>query len=869
MRRPWQRRPTRDEDLDDEIRSHFAMAVADRVARGESPDEALAAARREFGNVAHVKEVTRESWGGACLDRLRQDVRYSVRSLPRAPVFAVTAILTLALGIGVTTAMFTVVRGVLLRPLPFASPSELFVVSQLPDGMENIFGLAMADGEYQDFVRATRAFVSTAAYRTYPATLLGAGDPARVPVAAVTPSFFSTLGLRPSLGRVFVNGDDVAGAAGVAIIAASLWRDRFGGDSTIVGRSVTIEGYPKTIVGVMPDGFNFPKRAAVWLPLSTELDPHNARLQVVIGRLKHDMTLELAQAEVRAFAGREERETPPDQRIPGTAKVVGLRDAVVGSARKPILVFALAVGLLVLIACANVSNLTLMRATSRRHELGIRTALGAGRARLVRQLLTESIVIAMIGGILGLGLAVAGVRLLLLTLPDGLLPRAAEVHIDPLVIAVAAIACLAAGLASGTLPAILASRRDPREALSDNSRTTGRAPLRRLFVMAEMGLSLILLIAAGLTIRSFERLQAVDLGFAPGNLLTATLDFPETRYRTAEAIHDVESRVAARIAALPGVRAATAVNWLPLDSTYITGDFTLRDGRPLPSQYMVLKPCVTAGYFATMGIRVLTGRAFLPSDDAASEQVVVISASMARTLWPNGNAVGQQLSFADKPGPRDWMRIIGIVDDVVRNDPASGPIPALYRPIPQVRQIFFINHLTFVARTDGGRDPTAIVGAIRSAIHAVDPEQPVKSIMTMDSRIRATIAEPRFRSLVLVVFSMMALGMAAVGVYGVLAYAVTERSREIGIRMALGASRAAVMRATLRSAIAATFPGVVVGLAGAFAANRLLGQFLFEVRPNDPVSYGTATGVLLLTAICAAVGPARRAARIDPAIAMK
>jgi putative ABC transport system permease protein len=382
-----------------------------------------------------------------------------------------------------------------------------------------------------------------------------------------------------------------------------------------------------------------------------------------------------------------------------------------------------------------------------------------------------------------------------------------------------------------------------------------------------MGLSLVLLIAAGLMIRSFERLQAADLGFAPGNLVTATLDFPETRYRTADAIHDVESRVAERIAGIPGVRAATAVNWLPLDSTYITGDFTLRDGRPLPSDYMVLKPCVTAGYFATMGIRVLEGRTFLPSDDAASEQVVVISASMARTLWPNGNAVGQQLSFADKPGPTDWMRIVGFVDDVVRDDPASGSIPSLYRPIPQVREIFFVNHLTFVARTDG--DPTAIVGAIRSAIHAVDPEQPVESIMTMDSRIRATIAEPRFRSLVLIVFSMMALGMAAVGVYGVLAYAVTERSREIGIRMALGASRATVIRATLRSAMASTLPGVAVGLPIAFAANRALGQFLFEVRPNDPLSYGVATGVLLLTAISAAAGPARRAARIDPVIAMK
>ena len=843
------------------------MAVADRIARGESPDEAMAAARREFGNVTHVKEVARETWGRAWLDRLNQDVRYALRSLPRAPTFAITSILTLALGIGVTTAMFTVVRGVLLRPLPFASPSELFVASHVPESIGSFFGMAMPDHEYRDFSRVTRAFRTTTSYRTYPATLLGAGEPTRVPVAAVTPSFFSTLGVGPQFGRPFTVGDDVPGKSGVVIIGARLWRDTFGADSAVIGRSVTIEGYRKTIVGVMPDGFSFPRSADLWVPLEQDLDSHNARLQVVIGRLARGVTPAMALGELREFAEARDERTPASQQQHATTAVVSLHEAVVGNVRTPLIVFALAVGLLVLIACANVSNLMLMRATSRRHELEIRAALGAGRIRLLRQLLTESVVIALLGGTLGLGIAVAGVRLLLVALPDGLLPRAAEIHVDPVVVAVAAFACIAAGLLSGTLPGIVASRRDPREVLHENARATTRAPLRRLFVIVEMGLSLILLVGAGLMIRSFERLRSVDLGFTPGNLVTATLDFPETKYRTADAIRDVEARVAERLAAISGVRDAAAVDWLPLDSTYIAGDFTLHDGRALPANYVVLKPCVTTNYFATMGIRVREGRGFLASDNASAEQVVVISASMARALWPNGEAVGQQLSFADRPGPGDWMRIVGIVDDVVRNGPSSGTMPSLYRPISQVSQFFFINHLTFVVRADG--DPALLVGAIRSAIHSVDADQPIRSITTMESRISAAIAEPRFRSLVLIVFSVMALALAAIGIYGVLAYAVTERSREIGIRMALGASPAAIVRGMLRNAAGTTLPGVLAGLAGAFAASRLVRRFLFEVRPDDLATYAVASGVLLTTALIAALGPARRAARIDPAVTMK
>jgi putative ABC transport system permease protein len=616
----FNRRQAQDRDLDDEIRSHFAMAVADRIARGESSENALAASRREFGNVAHVKEVTRETWGGAGLEQLAQDLRYAARSLRRSPAFTTTAVLTLALGIGVTSAMFTVVKRVLLQPLPFPSPNELFVVSHVPDRFLRIFGRSMPDGEFIDFARSTRTFRSTASFRTYPATLLGGGEPARVPVAGVTSGFFATIGVRPRAGRAFAEGDDRPGSDGVAIISASLSRARFGGDSAVIGHSITLEGYRRTIVGVMPDGFEFPRRSDVWIPLSMALDPGNTRLQVVVGRPASTSTRAHASSELRSFADREEMRDTGAARELYASTITPLRDAMIGDVRMPILIFALAVAMLLLIACANVSNLMLMRAMSRRHELAIRTALGAARMRLVRLLLTESVVVALAGGLLGLIAAFAGVRFLLALLPPGALPRATEVHVDPVVVVVTMVASLLAGVFAGTLPAITASGRDVREALGEAGRTTAHMPFQRVFVAMETGLSLILLVAAGLMIRGFVRLRSVDLGFTPGNLVTATLDFPETKYRTAESVQQVVRGIAERMGGLPGVRAVAAVNWLPLDSSYISGDFTLRDGRALPRDYAVLKPCVTANYFTTIGIRVREGRGFMSSDDGGASK---------------------------------------------------------------------------------------------------------------------------------------------------------------------------------------------------------------------------------------------------------
>ncbi|HEY2375515.1 MAG TPA: ABC transporter permease [Gemmatimonadaceae bacterium] len=869
MKWPWEaRREADDRALDDEIRAHFAMAVADRVARGESPDDAAAAVRREFGNVGHVKEVTHETWGWLWLERLTHDVRYALRSLRRAPIFAVVAILTLALGIGANTAMFTVVRGILLRPLPFHDPGALFLVSHAPDRLRSIVGPSMTDKEYTRYRSLTSQFVSTSTYNRYPATLLGAGEPLRVATASVSANFFATLGVRAQLGRVFRAAEEQLGANAVVVIGNRLWRDRFAGDPTVIGRSISLEGYTKTIVGVMPPGFEFPQHTEIWTPLVIQLSSTNSRFQPVIARLAPNATVGEAFGELRTFAANEERADARHNDEHFTAAIMPLRDGIVGDVRASLYIFAGAVGLVLLIACANVSNLMLMRAATRTHELGIRAALGASRSRLLRQLLTESVIVSLAGGVIGLVIAYGGVALLLAAAPPDLLPRTKEIHVDLVVLLGAFLTCIITGVISGAAPAITASRRDVRDALSETGRMTTRIPLHAVFVTAETALALVLLIGAGLLVRSFERLRGVDLGFVPDNVITVTLDFPDTRYKTAALLHDVQRRLSERVAAIDGVRESAAVNWIPLSQTTIMGDFSLDDGRSLPPGYMVLKPCVTAGYFAAMGIPIRQGRGFLASDGPGTERVAIVSQGVAHRLWPNASPIGKRLTMQDKPTPGDWMTIVGVVDDVAQEGLAQVRAEAIYQLLPQVDQPFFINHLNMVVRTDAAHS-ALVAKALRVAVREVDPEQPIESIMTMTSRISGVVAEPRFRTLLLGVFSLIALSLAAIGIYGVLAYGVTARTRELGIRIALGATAGGVIRVVLVGSALLVLPGLAIGLGTSLIATRVLRTFLFQVQPSDALTYVSATLLLLVVGLCAAYVPSRRAGRIDPLITMK
>ena len=868
MRWPWDaRHDAGDRELDEEIRSHFAMAVADRIARGESPDAALAAVRREFGNVGHVKEVTHETWGGLWLERLMQDARYALRSLRRAPVFATVAVLTLALGIGATTAMFTVVRGILLRPLPFQQPDRLMLVMHAPERMARFMGPSMNEREYLEYSRFTKAFATTTTYNSYPATLLGAGEPVRLQTTSATPSFFATLGVRSAHGRAFQDGDQATRQNAIVVIGDRLWRDRFGADPNIIGRSVSVDGYTKTIVGVMPGGFEFPQHTEIWTPLTIPLNDHNSRFRSVLGRLAANADVLAATAELRTFAANRDRaDTTSHER--STAQVTPLRDAIVGDVRPSLLIFGGAVCLVLLIACANVSNLMLMRASARTQEMGIRAALGASRRRLLRQLLTESIIVALLGGIIGLAVAYGGVALLLAAAPPDLLPRASEIHVDVLVLVMALVTCIAAGVVSGTAPALTASRRDVRDALSVAGRATSRIPLHAVFVTAETALALLLLIGAGLLVRSFERLRSVDLGFVPDNLVTVTLDFPDTRYKTPALLHDVQQRLSDRIAAIEGVQASAAVNWVPLARSSIMGDFHLDDGRALPPGYMVLKPCVTSDYFATMGIRIRAGRGFLPTEGATTERVAIVSQGVANRLWPGSSPIGRRLTMEDKPKPSDWMTIVGVVDDVVQEGVAEPRAEAIYQLLPQVDNQWFINHLNFIARTD---DPHSarVAEAMRVAVRSVDPQQPIESIMSMTTRLGTVVAEPRFRTLLLSLFAGIALSLAAIGVYGVLAYGVSARTRELSIRIALGATPGAVVRLVLAGSAMLAIPGLLLGLGSSLIATRVLSAFLFQVQAVDPLTFVGASVLLLAVALVAAYAPARRAGRIDPVITMK
>ena len=863
-------RDRRDTAIDDEIRAHLAMAIADRIARGESPADAATAARREFGNVGHIKEVTREMWGGLWLERLRQDLRYAMRSLLRAPGFAIVAILTLALGIGANTAMFTVVNGVLLRPLPLHDEGTLFVVSHEPAQSTFISQPGMADDEYVEYRRLTRAFSQTTTFSGGPVTLTDAGEPVRIPANNVTTTFFSVLGVAPAIGRSFVADDGDAGHDAV-IIGDRLWRDRFGGESSVIGKIITLDGKRRTVVGVMPPSFDFPHAAQLWIPYTIVIDPHQSRLAPVVGRLAPGATQAQALAELKAIARRQD--TLTKSRFEANeliSDVLPIRKLIVGDVQHSLYIFAGAVAFVLLIACANVANLLLMRAATRQHEMAVRVALGADRWRLVRQLLTESTVLAFVAGTLGVAIAVGGVRALLSLAPPGLLPRAEQIHIDGAVLAFTAGLCLLTGIGFGIVPALRVTRRELRASLGEGGRTLSgqRGILRSVLVVSEIALALVLLVGAGLVVRSFLRLRSVDLGFNPQHVVSMTVNLPDAKYSNGRAMRDVHAQAVTRMAALPGVSAAAAINWLPLGHAMIMGDFHLSDARTLPrGATWTTKPSVTADYFRVMGIRLLDGRAFTDRDDAASPGVAIMSVSMAKRLWPGKSAVGERITMAEHPTATDWLTIVGVVDDIVEQGIRQDRDAALYQPMAQTGSKFFLGHVSYLVRTEG--DAGAMSSAMRAVVRSLDKDQPVESVGTLESFIASTIAEPLFHARLLALFSLLALLLASIGIYGVLAYSITERTHEIGIRIALGARRGDVMRMIVWRTIALILPGLAIGVVASLGLTRVLSSLLFQVKATDPATFVGVGALLAAVALLAALLPARRASRVDPLVALR
>jgi putative ABC transport system permease protein len=800
------------------------------------------------------------------MQNLIQDIRYAARMLHRNPGFTATAVLALALGIGANTAVFTVVNGVLLRPLPFPEPGRLFLISYTQQNAPFATPPSLSDRHYLEFRRHDQLFERIATFSSSAVSLTGAGDPVRVPTVSTTPDFFAVLRVNPALGRTFLPKEDQPGRDAVAMLGDKLWRNRFGADARIVGKTITLDGVAHTVIGVMPPGFTFPSDAELWRPMAVRIDSHNSMSRPVVGRLKAGISQQQAQAALEAFAAG----LPPesDGRREMTPRIVPLKESLVGDSRKSLLIFAGAVAFVLLIACANVANLLLMRAASRQQEVAMRSALGAGRWRLIRQLLTESTLVSLCGGAAGMLLALWGVPGLLALAPGGKIPRVAEIQIDGWAFAFTFGISLLTGIVFGLAPAFRATRRELRESLSHGARSViGRHErLRSVLVVSEIALALVLLSGAGLMLKSFLRMRAVDPGFRPENVLTVTVDLPPSVYSTATQMQAFHERALAKLAGLPGVIAAGAVNWRPLGPALVKGDFQLEGGRRRPRGYIVDKPGVSADYFHAMGIRLLSGRDFTRRDNAGAPRVSIISQSVARQLWPGEEPVGKRISMADHPKPGDWLTIVGVVDDIRQQSLTRKPSPAIYQPYLQINRPFFLDHMTFAIRMV--RNSQSGAPALRAVFREMDKDQPVQ-MASMEELVAATTAEPLFQTRLLSAFSILALMLSAIGIYGVLAYSVTERTHEIGIRMALGCGTGELLWMVLRRTLTLAGAGVALGMAGALAVTRVLAKFLFEVKPTDHVTFIAVAVLLAAVALVAGWIPARRASRVDPLVALR
>jgi putative ABC transport system permease protein len=797
---------------------------------------------------------------------LRQDLRYAVRQLVRSPGFTAVAVLTLGLGIGANTAIFSVVNAVLLRPLPYPEPSKLVKAEERrPNGAPNTVS-------YPNFLdwQQDGALGSMALYRPLAFNVGGADRPERVGGALVSAEYFRVLGLTPSAGRFFFEGEDTPGRDRVAVISRGLWERRFGGDPSALGRSLVVDGRALTVVGVAPPGFRYPEDTELWTLVSQDepalLEARGLHAYMVIGRLGEGGTLEHVSARLQAVAARLAAEYPASNRSWGVA-VVPLHESLVHQLRPTLLVLMGAVGFVLLIASANVAGMMLARGAARRRELSIRAALGAGRWQLVRQLLTETVLLTALGGALGVGLAVWGVDALLSLAPEGLRPTDAAV-MDGTVLAFTFGVTALTSTVFGLLPAVQTARRGDEAALQESGRTTAgvdRQRTRRLLVAGEIALALLLLVGASLMVQSFRRLLAVDPGFRTAGVVSARLALPRSGRDTAEVIGFYRDLVD-RARALPGVSAAAAVSYLPLSREGARYSFSV-EGQPFPEPQQ--RPSssfnvVTPGYFSTLDIPLLQGRDFTGQDGWNAPTVVVVNQTLARRFWPGESAVGKRLTFDDEPDePGDWLTVVGVVGDSRHLSLVDEVMPQIYAPEAQVG----LEEMALLVRTP--LDPASVAPAIHGLATSLDPEVPVSEIHELTQLRDASISTDRFRTLLLGAFGALALGLALIGVYGVISYGVVQRTREIGIRVALGARRQEILRLVVGEGLLTVVGGIAAGLVAGAALSRVLVTLLYQVKPWDPATFASIAVVIAGVALGACVLPARRALRVDPATTLR
>ncbi len=826
----------------------------------------------------------------ASLETFAQDVRHTLRLLRRAPAFTITALATIALGIGLNTAIFSVAYGVLWRPLPYPDPDRLIMISSAQQTGTGVKTFATwAPVSYEALRHRVSTLDQLCAYTSIDVQLTGRGEPMQLRALEVSPNFFATLGVTPAHGRAFLTGAAAPDDDRAVIISDRLWRTSLNADPAIIGQAVTLDGVPRTIVGVLAPDFSFrpvvPRLGALpeadfFLFNRWSADRGKSAFLWLLGRMKAGVTEERAVAELTtlvndasiAATGALAPEGTLAPNLRTLARAVRLQEYGTGSVRTLLLILLGAVSFVLLIACVNVANLQMARLSARRGELSVRMALGAGRRRIVRQLLTEAVVMSLLGGALGVILAQLAINATLPLVPPAVLPRLGGIVIDARVMAFCLALSIVSTLIVGLLPALRVSAAAFGEGLALHAgagRTTGDRQgerLRTLLVAAQIAMTLVLLVGAGLLIHSFMRLTSVSPGFESsgrdGVLQIVKVTLPERLYSEPERIHAFARDVLDRARQLPGVTSASVINSVPFGLMFIQGDFDV-EGQPKPKLFAGT-PKIDAGYFKTMGIPLLAGRDFTAGDTAAAPKVAIVSERVVRECFPGGpsEALGRRVRLND---PGDWLTVVGVVADVRQRGLDQGVQPMIYAPFQQDRS-GFVRFVSFVTRTV---TPAGVVEGIRAEIRRAAPDLPIQSTVTMDEALAASVAQPRFRTVLLGLFATAAMLIATCGLYGLMAYAVTQRRREIGVRMALGATRRDVLRLVLARALRIVLAGLIVGLFGAAGVTRVLRTFLFGVTPTDPLVFAAVTLLLLAVGLMAAWLPARRATRIDPWAALR
>ncbi|HLF82557.1 MAG TPA: ABC transporter permease [Blastocatellia bacterium] len=818
------------------------------------------------------------------MENILQDIRYGVRSLIKTPGFTAVAVILLALGIGANTAIFTVVNAVLLRPLPYPDSDHLVMLWETnPRFQIGVDTLPVTHGNFMDWREQNSVFEHVSALGAGRWNLTGAGEPDRISGASVSSNFFRLMGLEPKLGRAFRDDEERPGAGKVVVISHSLWQGRFGGEPGVIGKTMTLDGESYTVIGVAPEGFQFPRanelpyfvgvatKTDLWRPMILGDDFVNktrANHQLsVMAKLKPGVTRERAQSEMTAIAERLEQSYPDSNQGIGV-KVVPLNEQVVGNVRPALWVLMGAVALVLLIACANAANLLLARSSARQKEIAIRTALGASRGRIVRQLLTEALLLSMTSAVVGTLLSLWGIKAML-SLSRETLPRAYEISVDGRVLGFTVVIALLTSVIFGLTPALQASKINLTDSLKEGSRGLSGGQrlnhVRSVLVISEVALSLVLLIGAGLMIKSLASLLKVDPGFKPDNTLTMQIALLGSKYPSANQQIAFFQDVTHRVETLPGVQSVGLISSAPLSGGVYAGGFSI-EGRVATSEaddFVADRRMISPEYFNALGIPLLKGRGFTDRDDQTSTGVVVVSESWARRYLPSEDPIGKRIKLGGRNSTRPWLSIVGIAGDVRDTALESDARPCVYIPYPQ----FPSSAMTLVVRA--AFDPKLLISGIRDEVWAVDQDQPVTDVKTMDQYVAASVLPRRFNAMLLAVFASLALVLASVGIYGVMAYSVTQRTHEIGIRVALGAQSSHVIRLIVGRGMALVLTGIAIGIAGALALTRVMTSLLYGVSATDPLTFAGLSVMLAAVALLASYIPARRATKVDPMIALR